>query len=104
MCEFGGQEERGRAATGRLCKAQGIWVQNPARPYPNLRMQTAGTQPEPSRDRGPAAVGRALGSGVGHPTVSFDMYMGARQQAPSATKDIVAELGPVSTSNKYKQA
>ena len=69
---------------------------NPACPHPNLRMQTASTQPEPSRDRGPDAVGRALGYGVGHQTVSSAMDVGARQQATSTTKDIVAELGPVS--------
>ena len=72
----------------------------PAHPRPHLRMQTAGTQPEPSRDWGPAAVGRALG----HQTVSSAMHTGARQQATSTTKDIIAELGPVSTSNKHQQA
>lgn len=76
----------------------------PAHPRPHLRMQTAGTQPEPSREWGPAAVGRALGYGAGHQTVSSAMHTGARQQATSTTKDIVAELGPGSTSNKHQQA
>ena len=40
----------------------------PAHPRPHLRMQTAGTQPEPSREWGPAAVGRALRYGAGHQT------------------------------------
>lgn len=98
---FAEQEEKGGAAARRLCRAQAAWVQNPA---PHLRMQTASTQPEPSRNWGAAAAARAVGYGAGHQNVLSAMHTGARQQATSATKVIVAELGPVSTKSKHQQA